>query len=156
MLQIKNKMDCNFVRDHLFSYQENQLSGEEKIMFEKHLGLCPECHQIVAEFNALALLIDKKKSMEPNPYIKTRTLQRIESELEREQHRPVPYFGRRLQPVFIPLLVLFAMAIGFTVGMGIDLTFSGVNRHDQKIEALKSDLSIPDFIDEDNSFFANR
>jgi len=148
-------MDCLFVRDHLFSYQEQQLSGEEQKEFEEHLHSCEECNRIANGFQSVATIMDKKKSVEPNPFIRTRTIQRIESALEKANEPRYPLFRRSLQPVLISILLMIALAIGFSVGKKLDTTLSMNNDHHQEIQKMKSELFIQDFIDEDEISFTN-
>ena len=146
-------MDCHFVRSHLFSYQEQQLSDEKQKEFEEHVHSCEECSRIAAGFQSVAAIMDKKKSLELNPFIRTRTIQRIETELEKINEIRYPLFRRSLQPVLISLLLMIAIAIGFSVGKKLDTTLSMNNDHHQEIQQMKSELFIQDFIDEDEITF---
>ncbi|MEI6433603.1 MAG: zf-HC2 domain-containing protein [Bacteroidota bacterium] len=148
-------MDCLFVREHLFSYREKQLSEKENKAFEDHLHSCGECYGIVAGFQAVAAVIDQKKADEPNPFIRTRTIQRIESALEQSKETVNPLFRRSLQPVIVSLFLLISVAIGFSIGKQINSNFTRNNEHNIEIEDMKSGLSIADFIDEDYMLFTN-
>ena len=150
-----NKMDCTFVRSNLFSYEEQQLSAKERIEFENHLHSCAECSRIVSEFHTVISIIEKKKSDEPNPFMQTRTIQQIESQLEGEQEHSIPVFQRILRPLSFSFMLLVAMLIGFSLIKQRHEGFVDVNRHQNSIQAMKSELNIPDFIDEDNTFFDN-
>ncbi len=147
-------MDCHFVQNHLFSYQEQQLAYEEKQAFEAHLASCIECNRIEQEFQFVTAYIDKKKDDQHNPFIETRTIQRIESELDQRSAGPNPQLWRRLQPVIVSLLLLISVAIGFSIGRQIDSVISITNEHHKEIQEIKSGLSIQDFVDE-NIFFEN-
>ncbi|MEI7982772.1 MAG: zf-HC2 domain-containing protein [Bacteroidota bacterium] len=145
-------MDCLLVRDHLFSYQEKQLSGNDKKAFEDHLHSCEMCSQIANGFQIVTAYIDQKKSDKPDPFIRTRTLQRIESELERSSTVATPFFRRNQQPVLATLLLLISIAIGFSVGRQINPKEPGNTEHQYEIETIKSGLFIQDFIDNDKLF----
>jgi len=147
-------MDCHFVHNHLFSYHENKLSDDEKLEFEAHLASCHNCNRIATGFQFVTTSMNKKKDDKPNPFIGTRTIQRIESELEQGGVRQNPLFLRKLQPIIVSLLLLISVVLGFSIGRQIDALFSITNERDQKIQAMKSGLSIPEFIDE-NAFFEN-
>jgi hypothetical protein len=150
-----NKMDCFFVRSNLFSYQEKQLSDKECKEFEDHLHSCLECSRIVSDFQSVTSIIDEKKSDEPNPFMQTRIIQRIESQMEREKATPNPVFQRILRPISVSFLLLIAVIIGFSIVKQRDTRISDNINHQNSIQTMKSGLNIPDFIDEDNTFFDN-
>jgi predicted anti-sigma-YlaC factor YlaD len=156
MEKTTNKMDCFFIRNNLFSYQERQLSGRETKEFEDHLHSCGECSGIVSDFLSVTSFIDEKKAMETNPFIRTRILQRIESQIEQAREKTNPFFQRILRPVSVLFLLLIAVIIGFSIVKQRDLRFSDKINHQNDIQSMKSGLNIPDFIDEDNTFFDNQ
>jgi anti-sigma factor RsiW len=141
-------MDCHFVQNHLFSYQEQQLAYEEKQAFEAHLASCDHCNRIASGFQFVTAAIDKKKNEKHNPFIETRTIQRIESELDQRSAGPDPRFLRRLQPVIVSLLLLISVMLGFSIGKQIDSVFSATIEHHKEIQEMKLGLSILDFVDE--------
>ncbi len=150
-----NKMDCTFVRSNLFSYKEKQLSGREYQEFEDHLHSCEECSRIVSDFQSVTSFIDKKKSDEPSPFIQTRILQRIETQMEGARKKENIFFQRILRPISVSLILLIAIIIGFSIGKQRETRFANNIDHQNDIQTMKSELNIPDFIDEDNSFFDN-
>ncbi len=150
-----NKLDCTFVRINLFSYQEQLLSAKERIEFEDHLHSCEECSRIVSAFQSVTSFIDKKKSIETNPFIRTRILQWLESQMERAEEKPIPVFQRILRPISVSFMLLIAVIIGFSLVKQRHEGFADINNHQNSIQAMKSELNIPDFIDEDNTFFDN-
>ena len=150
-----NKMDCTFVRSNLFSYEEQQLSAKERIEFENHLHSCAECSRIVSAFQSVTSFIDKKKSIETNPFIRTRILQWLESQMERAEEKPIPVFQRILRPISVSFMLLIAVIIGFSLVKQRHEGFANITNHQNSIQAMKSELNIPDFIDEDNTFFDN-
>ena len=148
-------MDCLFVRDHLFSYLEAQLPGEEKAAFEEHLHACDVCSRLTSGFKSVVSSIENKRAEDPDPFIRTRTIQRIENELERSGEKSNSLFRRSLQPVMFSVLFVIAVGVGFFIGNKIDHAFYVSHDHDRKIQEMKSDLFIEDFIDENIMFFAN-
>ena len=144
-----NKTGCSFVRNNLFSYQEQLLSTRDLKEFEEHLTACRECSGIVSGFQSVTSLIDVKKSEEPNPFIQTRIVRRIESEMEAESGRSNPVFQPLLRPVILSLLLLIAMIIGFSVVMSRESKLFADKNHRVDVQAMKSGLNIPDFINED-------
>ena len=148
-------MDCLFVRNNLFNHQEKLLSGNDLKEFEDHLLHCLECSLIVSDFQSVASLIDHKKSAEVNDFFQTRTLQRIASDLDRVRNAPGRGLQRILQPVMISFLLLSAVLIGLSIGKRFDSKNSLNPTHLNNIEAMKSDLFIKDFMDEDQTAFNN-
>jgi hypothetical protein len=148
-----NKMDCSFIRSNLFSYQEKKLSARESVEFEAHLDTCQACSGIVSGFQSVSSLIDSRKSVELNPFTQTRILQRIDSEVDGAKEKTHPLFQRILHPVPVSFLMLIAMIIGFAVVNQQDAGYSDSTSHQNNIQVMKSGLNLPDFIDEDNTFF---
>ena len=144
-----------FVRNNLFNQQEKLLSGNDLKEFEDHLLLCEECSLIVSDFQSLTSLIDHKKSVEVNDFFQTRTLQRIASDLDRVRNAPNRGLQNILQPVMISFLLLAAFLIGLSIGKRFDSKYSMNTTHVNNIEAMKSDLFINDFMDEDQTAFNN-
>ena len=148
-------MDCYFVRSNLFSYQEKQLPDREYKEFNDHLHSCKECNRIVSEFQSVSSFIDEKKSVQPNPFIQTRILQRIAAQMEGAGGRQNPLFQRILSTISVSFFMLIAVIIGFSiVKLSEPRIFENIN-HQNDIQAMKSELNIPDFIDEYNAFFDN-
>jgi hypothetical protein len=150
-----NKMDCSFIRNNLFSYQERLLSDKENKEFTDHLQSCEECSKIVSDFHSVLSFIDEKKADEPNPYSSTRILQRIESQIEIVKNKPNPFFQRILQPIALSFFLLIAIFIGFSIVKQKATRYSESTIHQKDIQVMKSGLNIPDFIDENNTFFDN-
>jgi predicted anti-sigma-YlaC factor YlaD len=148
-------MDCSFIRSNLFAYQEKLLPEKEKKEFEDHLHACGECTRIVSDFHSVTSVIDEKKSEEPNPFIRTRILQRIETQMERERETSNPGFQKILHPISVSFLLLIAIIIGFSIIKQGGTRFSDNINHQNEIQVMKSELNIPDFIDEENTFFDN-
>jgi predicted anti-sigma-YlaC factor YlaD len=155
MQKTKNNPDCEFVRDHLFSYQEKKLLGEKNQKFEDHINTCIKCRELVHNFHSVSASIEAKRADEPNPFIQTRTIQKIESELERG-NKPYFAFSKRIfQPFMLSTIILTAVFIGLVLGKQVDSEFSGNLSRQNDIQFMKSDLYITDFTVEDNVFFDN-
>ena len=123
--------------------------------FEDHYPTCNDCSRIVSEFQTLLSLIERKKSDEPNPFLQTRILQRLDSHLEQVNKTSSPVYQRILRPVSLSFLFLTAILIGLLIvnPWGIQLTDDIQQQND--LQVMKSGLNIPDFIDEDLAFFEN-
>ena len=155
MQKTSNNPGCVFVRDNLFSYQEKKLSGEKNQKFEDHLNTCKRCRELVLNFQSVSSSIDARRADEPNPFIQTRTIQKIESELERGNMPHFAFSKRILQPFMLSTIILTAVVIGFALGKQVDSEFSTNLSRQNDIQFMKSDLYITDFTDEDNAFFDN-
>ena len=147
-------MDCSFIRRNLFSYQEHQLSDKDNKEFENHLLSCEECSRIVSEFQSVTSVIELRKTEEPNPFAGTRIIQKLESEMESIKEKREPVFIRILQPLSAAALLVIAVIIGFSIVKQREPGISAIINHQQEIQAIQSDLNIPDFVDEDETFFA--
>lgn len=155
MQKTSNNPGCVFVRDNLFSYQEKKLSGEKNQKFEDHLHICKSCRELVLNFQSVSSSIDARRADEPNPFIQTRTIRKIESELERGNMPHFTFSKRILQPLMLSTIILTAVVIGLALGNQVDSEFSTKLSRQNDIQFMKSDLYITDFTDEDNAFFDN-
>jgi len=151
-----HNMDCSFIRRNLFSYQEHQLSDKDNKEFENHLLSCEECSRIVSEFQSVISVIELRKTEEPNPFAGTRIIQKLESEMESTKEKTNPLYLRILQPLSVATLLVTAVIIGFSIVKQREPGISAIINHQQEIQAIQSDLNIPDFVDEDETFFANK
>ena len=149
-------MDCSFIRSNLFSYQEQKLPDKETKEFEAHLHSCAECSRIVSEFKSVTSVIELRKTDEPNPYAPTRIIRKLESEMENTREKTNPIYLRILQPLSVAALLVIAVIIGFSIVKQREPGISAIINHQQDIQAIQSDLNILDFVDEDETFFANK
>jgi predicted anti-sigma-YlaC factor YlaD len=146
----QGKTDCTFVRKNIFSYIEEDLPGEIRHDVEEHLHSCKECSGIVSEFQSLSSLITKTKAAEPNPFTVTRILQRIETEIAEHSNEPRTFLFRVIRPISFSFMFILAIVIGFALGKQNGTSFSNAKNTPNDLQTLKSDLNIPDFIDEEN------
>ena len=147
-------MNIVFIRRNLFSYQEYKLSDKDPKEFEVNLLSCAESSRIVSEFQSVTSVINLRKNAEPNPFAGTRIIQRLESEMESTMEKREPVFIRILRPMAVAALLVIAVIIGFSIVKQREPEISAIIIHQQDIRAIQSDLNIPDFIDEDETFFA--
>jgi hypothetical protein len=66
-----------------------------------------------------------------------------------------PFKQRLLRPISLSFVLLIAIVIGFSIGKHKETRFSNTNNHQNDLQAMKMELNIPDFIDEDKTFFDN-
>ena len=94
-------------------------------------------------------LMEEQKSIEPRPFAETRLMQEIESKLEKRQKSASSVFERILQPALIIAGIATALAIGFIIGSDFATAHSLYTQNDQMIEAVRTDLNVPEFMTDD-------
>ncbi|MCX6278239.1 MAG: hypothetical protein NT004_09100 [Bacteroidetes bacterium] len=119
--------------------------------FEDHLNTCKACRELVFNFQSVSSSGDAKRADEPNPFIQTRTIQKIESEFERGNMPHFAFSKRILQPLMLSTIILTAVVIGLALGKQVDSEFSSNLSRQNGIQVMKSDLYITDFTHEDNA-----
>jgi predicted anti-sigma-YlaC factor YlaD len=143
-------MDCNFIKLHLFDYQEGVLPDDERMAFDEHLRSCRACSLIYKRFVALNQRIEELKAVEVDPFLATRLIQRIENRLDAENARLSPSLVARLKPVVAILGIFLAVTIGIFLGKMGSAGHRSTEAHINEIRNIQTDLQINDFIDEDN------
>jgi predicted anti-sigma-YlaC factor YlaD len=144
-------MDCSFVQHNLVAYRDNNLQSAIRRDIESHLSGCDSCRMLLTGMDSLDKIIEKDRAVEPDPFISTRILTYLENNLEKKAEK------RRLvfKPILVTLAVVGAIALGFTIGKSGFDRISGTVDNKTRIETLKSDLYIHDFIEEDNTLLIN-
>jgi predicted anti-sigma-YlaC factor YlaD len=115
-------MECKEVNSKLIFYLEKELSRDEMTQMENHLANCSSCSDSLVLLQLAMGLIEKEKSLEPNPYFVSKTMNRLK-EGKRKASQPV--FTRLLMPVLVSLL--FVLAIGSGVLMGANFAVDTEN-----------------------------
>jgi hypothetical protein len=141
--------NCSLLHENLFAYAEKTLPPPLLQQLDKHISECAECYSIVGEFGEVLALIEEQKSIEPRPFAETRIMQGIESRLEKRQKSAGSVFGRILQPALLSVGVAAALAIGFFIGSDFADTHSQYTQNDEMIEAVRTDLNVPEFMTDD-------
>jgi predicted anti-sigma-YlaC factor YlaD len=144
-------MDCSIVQHNLFAYLEDDLQPDIKRDFEAHLSECKSCKKLLAGFQSVDAMIEKAKSVDPNPFMTTRIIQYIEDDLTSRSKK----HGFVLRPVLVTLTVLGAIVLGYTIGKSGFERVRGYDENKTQIENLKTELYIHDFIDENNTLLVN-
>ena len=141
--------NCKVVHENLFAYAENELPPAMMQLLDKHVSECPACNNIVAQFRSTLVLMEEQKFIEPRPFAETRIMQRIESRSEVRQKSATSLFVKMLQPAIISAGVAAALAIGFFIGSDVAGSHSQFTQNDEVIEAVRSDLNVPEFMTDD-------
>lgn len=145
---------CELLQKDLFAYLEQELPPDRIQYLDHHISECTECNRILAEFRSMLALMEEQKSIEPRPFAATRIMQGIESRLEKRQRSASSVFVRILQPALINIGVATALAIGYFIGSDFADMHSQYTQNDQMIEAVRSDLNIPEFMTDEIFHFS--
>jgi hypothetical protein len=148
-------MDCSYIQNNLFAMHEGLLPGDKMTEYEEHVRGCRHCGQIVSGFREMTAVIEDKKSAEPIAFSSTRIISFLESQLEKTEVKSRSGLLRVLQPVVVTFLLLAGIMIGFFVVQQKALKYSEYQDRQEEIRAMKSDLGITEFVEEDKSLFDN-
>jgi len=140
---------CELLQKDLFGYVEKELPASLLQQLDHHISECSDCNRIVAEFRSVLALMEEQKYIEPRPFAETRILQGIESRLEKRQKSADSVYGRIFQPALISVGIVTAVAIGFLIGSDFADTNSQYTQNDKMIEAVRTDLNVPEFMTDD-------
>lgn len=144
-------MICNEFRDNILAYTEKQLPGKLTESMDKHLEECDACMHLLAEFKIVAGYFEEERAIEPRPYAETRILEGIVTTKGSYSGMFQNWIKNSLQPAYLSLLVIFAIALGVYVGFRQEKQYSSAFPSEDQIESFRSDLNVPDFMDEDNT-----
>lgn len=144
-------MDCSDVHRNLIAYRENDLQPVIRKDIEAHLSGCESCRKLVTGFESVEKIIEQARVVEPNPFMTTRIIHHIENNLEKA---PVKH-GLIIRPILVTLVILGAIAIGYTIGKNGFDRINIVDENKSQLEQLKTELYIHDFIDESNTLLIN-
>ena len=126
-------MNCGQVHKKLIPYINGELTEQESRSVAFHLDSCKSCSALYAEVQATFGLIEKRKRLEPDPFLYTRIRQRIEEAVQEEGGREKePVMRRVLQPVLVAAMLAFA------VFSGVELGNAFVNQGREKIVVEKT------------------
>ena len=146
---------CELLQKDLFAYVEQELPPDRIQHLDHHISECAECNRILADFRDIMALMEKQKSIEPRPFAETRIMQGIESKLEKRQKSANTVFSRILQPALISAGIVAALVIGFLIGTDFADTRSQYTQNDEMIEAVRTDLNVPEFMTDDLFHFTD-
>lgn len=110
-------MNCQSCTEKSEAYLGGILSESEKAQIEEHLKKCPSCSEAFRLLDLAGRVIDEEKSLESNPFLKTRIMAAIDRQIsERESVQSVSVFQRVIRPVVISLSVAAAAVLGVMAG----------------------------------------
>jgi predicted anti-sigma-YlaC factor YlaD len=124
-------MKCKIAHKKLIFYSAGKLNDAENEEIKTHLQTCDNCHNLYIELKSTLILVEKKKTLEPNPFLYTRINEKLANlESEKDQAVITPVYKKVLQPIFFT----FLLAIGL---------FSGVKLGNTVIIDYQNKLSVP-------------
>jgi len=144
-------MDCQYFRNNILAFTEKDLPSTVLTEMDLHLRGCSECSLLFAEFSHLEKYIEEEKTIEPRPFAETRIWEGINSRLNEQRITPLNWLVKNLQPAFISIVVICAIAIGIFIGIKGERQYTSSQPTDEQIESMRSDLNVPDFMDEENT-----
>jgi anti-sigma factor RsiW len=146
--------NCKLLHENVYAYVEKDLPPILMQQFDTHINACADCAALVGEFKSVMVLMEGQKSVEPKPFAETRILQAIESRLEKKQKSSSPVFARILQPAFVSMGIIVAVAIGFVIGSDFADANLQYSQKEEMTEAVRSDLNVPEFMTDDIFYFS--
>jgi len=110
-------MNCKTVSEKFISYSNGELSSLENEIVKTHLENCGSCYALFVELETTLNLIEKRKSLDPNPFLYTRIKQNLDA-IERRADRPmfVPVYKKILQKVLLSFLLVAGVFFGIKLG----------------------------------------
>ena len=110
-------MKCNTCKENLEAYLTGGLPEDMMRSMKAHLEECADCRASYAMLLVSEKVIREESRMEPNPFLSTRVMARIEALEESVRGiEKASVFSRIWQPVFVTVSLALAIFIGVTVG----------------------------------------
>ncbi len=106
-------MNCQLCQEKLDAYREGTLPSDMKTQLESHLKECETCNQMYIIQILTDRVIGSEKSLEPDPFIITRVMAKIE---DKETSVSENLFTKILRPVLITSSLAAAVLFGVMIG----------------------------------------
>jgi predicted anti-sigma-YlaC factor YlaD len=148
-------MDCTFINENLFAIMEGTLTPGELAAAREHIGSCDKCGETYTGFTETIGIIGQDKRLEINPFIRTRTLQLLETRYSPRYEHKQRLYARILQPALVAFSMLLAVFLGFTLGKSGTKGLPGTTGESLDMQSAKSELFIPDMTDDEKTLFPN-
>jgi predicted anti-sigma-YlaC factor YlaD len=108
-------MNCQLCRKELDAYRGGKLHDDMRTQVEDHLKQCEECADIFRIQSLADLVIDNEKTINPDNYLASRIMARIENH-EEAGYRTISPFIRVLKPALIMTSMAAAIFAGVLIG----------------------------------------
>ena len=126
-------MNCNTCKENLEAYLNGRLPEDMMRDMKDHMVQCADCKDSYATLLLSEAVIREERLLEPNPFLSTRVMAKIQAMEEAAgRAEKATVFSRIWQPVFVTLTVALAIFIGVMAG--------NVYRHAQFSDQLPEEL----------------
>ncbi len=109
-------MNCNKTDKYLNSYIDGELSFEIANEIKIHLQNCERCHNLHSELQSTLILINRRKTAEPNPFIFTKIKTRLEELSNTKEQREITILKKVIQPIVLSIILITAIFSGVKLG----------------------------------------
>jgi len=75
----KGRMNCDWVKDKIFSYLDGEITPEDRGKIEVHLAACPACAEELACFTNIQKTAQVLDELKPSDYFELRLKRRLEA-----------------------------------------------------------------------------
>jgi anti-sigma factor RsiW len=112
MKKDSDKMNCKHYSDRIEDYLGGKLSEEEKLSFDDHLKICPDCTELVRIQKIMEGIISEEKNLSPGFYLTGRIMDRIKNSGSETKSALI----RILKPAVITISIAAAIFAGILIG----------------------------------------
>ncbi len=134
-------MKCKLVQNKLIFYSNGDLSSSENKEIKTHLQNCENCYALYTELETTLILIENKKTIEPNPFLYSRIKQKLDNlESKKEQATFNPVYKKILQPVILSFLLVIGLYSGVRLGNTFSIKQQDILSVSQTTEFYLNDL----------------
>lgn len=114
-------MKCDVIHAKLALFSAGVLERAESEAVREHLRNCKNCSDALLELDTTVKLMDKRKRLEPNPFLYTRIKEKLAAREGREsQSGSYPVYKKVLQQVFYSLLLVGGVLSGIKLGSAFE------------------------------------
>jgi len=120
-------MKSNHLYNKMLLLLNGELSEEDKRQAEEHLASCSECSTAYAKLKITMSVIDEEKKLEASSFLYAKIQNSLDILKEsKETYKSRPSMVNILKPVYISLLIVFAVFTGMLVGNNLNVSKSSV------------------------------
>ena len=115
-------MKCSDIHKKLIPYLNGELSKREAESVDAHLNSCESCYGLYSDMQKTFGLADRRKELEPDPFLYTRIAQRLEdAEIAGSKQENRSIAKRVLQPVLVAVMLFVAVFSGVKLGNAFEV-----------------------------------
>ena len=83
-MKLRPSLTCQQVNEFIVDYLEDRLPHKTRIMFEKHLAMCPSCVPFFDQYNQTVELIREEGKIDIPPDLAEHTMAFLKQQLDKE------------------------------------------------------------------------